>query len=94
MSADYCHAAVAALDRALDDRPDKIYLDSAEVVRCLVKLRTELTAARREGDPGDRLERCNAILSMVIGGEYPLAGIRRDRLRKARDELATALGKR
>jgi hypothetical protein len=26
---------------------------------------------------------------MVIGGEYPLAGLRRDRLHKARDELAS-----
>ena len=36
-----------ALDRALDDRPDKIYHDLAEAVRCLVLLRTELTARRR-----------------------------------------------
>jgi hypothetical protein len=43
-------------------------------------------AIAREGAPGDRLEQCNAILSMVLGGEYPLAGIRRDRAQKARDE--------
>ena len=92
MSADRCRAAVAALDRALDDRPDQIYHDFAEVLRCLVQLRTELTARRRGGEPGDRMERCNAILSMVIGGEYPLAGLRRDRLQKARDELASLLG--
>ena len=91
MSTDCCRAAVAALDRALDDRPDKIYHDLAEVVRCLVHLRTELTAGRREGETGNRLERCNAVLSMVIGGEYPLAGIRRDRVQKARNELASLL---
>jgi hypothetical protein len=28
---------------------------------------------------------------MVIGGEYPLAGIRRDRMQKVRDELASLL---
>jgi hypothetical protein len=28
---------------------------------------------------------------MVVGAEYPLAGIRRDRLQKARDELASML---
>ena len=89
MSSDCYRAAVAALDRALDDGPDKIYHDLAEVVRCLVLLRTELTATRREGEPGDRLERCNGVLSMVIGGEYPLAGLRRDGLYKARDELAS-----
>jgi hypothetical protein len=94
MSADRCRAAVAALDRALDDRPDQIYHDLAEVARCLVQLRTELTARRREGEAGDRLERCNAVLSMVIGGEYPLAGLRRDRLQKARNELASLLDER
>jgi hypothetical protein len=94
VSSDCCRAAVAALERALDDRPDKIYHDLAEVVRCLVKLRAELTAARRKGEAADHLERCNAILSMVIGGEYPLAGLRRDRLRKARDELVTLLEER
>jgi hypothetical protein len=31
---------------------------------------------------------------MVIGGEYPLAGLRRDRLQKARDELVTLLDER
>ena len=94
MSADRCRAAVAALDRALDDRPDMIYHDLAEVVRCRVQLRAELTARRSEGESGGGLERCNAILSMVIGGEYPLAGLRRDRLHKARDELASLLGDR
>jgi hypothetical protein len=33
VSSDCCRAAVAALDRALDDGPDKIYHDLAEVVR-------------------------------------------------------------
>ena len=55
---------------------------------------TELIAKRREGEPGARLDRCNASLSMIIGGEYPLAGLRRDRLQKARDELAMLLGER
>jgi hypothetical protein len=92
VTSDCCRAAVAALDHALEDRPDKIYHDLAAAVRCLVQFRNELTARRREGEPNDGLERCNAILSMVIGAEYPLAGLRRDRLRKARDELASVLG--
>ena len=92
MSPDCCRAAVAALDRALDDRPDKIYDDIAEAVRCLVQLRTELAARWRDGAPKDRLDRCNAILSMIVGGEYPLAGVRRDRVRQARDELRSLLG--
>lgn len=91
MTAPGCRAAIAALDRALEDRPDKVYDDLAQVVRCLVQLRAELTAKQREGAPGAPLERCNAVLSMVVGGEYPLAGIRRERLQKARDELASLL---
>jgi hypothetical protein len=67
-------AAVAALDPALDGRPDKTYHDLAEVVRCLVCC-AESTATRREGAPGDSLERYNTVLSMVIGGEYPLAAL-------------------
>ena len=91
MSSDCRRAAVAALDPALEDRPDKTYHDLAEVVRCLVLLRTGSTATWREGAPCGNLDRYNAILSIVIGGEYPLAGLRRDRLHKARDQLASLL---
>jgi hypothetical protein len=87
MSADRQRAAIAALDRALDDRPDKIYEDLAAAVRCLVQLRADLTAGWRDGGHSDRLDRCNAILSMLIGSEYPLAGMRRERIQNARDEL-------
>ena len=37
------------------------------------------------------VERYNAVLSMIIGGEYPLAGLRRGRFHKARDQLASRL---
>lgn len=94
MSEDTAAAALAGLDRALDDRPDRIYGDLSQAVRCLVRLRDALIAARRRdgktaGD--DRLERLNAILSVVSGGEYPLQGVRRDRIAKAREELAKLL---
>lgn len=89
MIATSCRMAVAALDRALQDEPDKIYDDLAEAVRRLVQLRDELIAEQRATANRDRLDRCNAILSTVIGGEYPLAGIRRDRMQQARDELAS-----
>jgi hypothetical protein len=94
VSSDCRRAAVAALDRALEDRPDKIYHDLAEVASCLVLLRIESTATRREGAPGGSLDRYNAVLSMVIDGEYPLAGLRRDRLHKVRDQLASLLRER
>jgi hypothetical protein len=84
-----CRMATAALDRALRDEPDKVYDDLAEAVRCLVRLRDELITEHRAGGHHDHLDRCNAILSMVVGGEYPLAGVRRERVQKARDELAS-----
>jgi hypothetical protein len=74
VSSDCRRAAVAALDPALEDRPDKTYHDLAEMVRCLVCC-AESTATRREGAPADRLERYNTVLSMVTGDEYPLAAL-------------------
>lgn len=96
MTRDAGAAALAGLDRALDERPEKIYDDLAQAVRCLVRLRDELIAARRRdgrtaGD--DRLERLNAVLSVVSGGEYPLQGVRRERIEQAREELARLLGR-
>ncbi|HJU18559.1 MAG TPA: hypothetical protein VJ770_19070 [Stellaceae bacterium] len=86
-------AALAALDHALEDRPDKIADDLAQAVRALVRLRDDLAAAYRRAEPraGERLERCNAVLSVVIGGEYPLQGVRRERIEQARDELRALL---
>jgi hypothetical protein len=70
MKADRCRAAVAVLDRALEDGADKVYDDVAEAARCLVQLRDELTARAREATAADLLQQCNAILSMVVGSEY------------------------
>jgi hypothetical protein len=100
-------AALAALDRALDDRPDKIYDDLSQAMRVLVRLRNQLIAERRSSgqragptprggaargpQTDDRLERVNAILSVVSGGEYPLQGVRRERIEQARDALAQLL---
>ena len=54
----------------------------------LARLRAELIAEQAAGRRDYRFDRCNAIRSMVTGGEYPLAGIRRDRVQTARDKLA------
>jgi hypothetical protein len=80
--------ALAALDRALADRPDTVYDDLAEAVRCLVRLRAELVSEFRNGATGDSVERCNAIISLVIGSEYPLSGLHRSRIERARQEVA------
>lgn len=81
--------ALAAFDRALDDRPDKIYDDLAEAVRCVAALRDRLVKERRAGaENGAGLGRVNAVLSHIVGGEYPLEGVRRRRIEQASEELA------
>ena len=56
----------------------------------MVVLRGMLIAERRRGapDPDRRLDRLNAILSLVVAAEYPLEGARRERITTARQELA------
>jgi hypothetical protein len=95
MTNDEIDAATAALDRALRDSPDLVYDDLANAVRHVVKLRDGLIAARRRGDGtvdrlAKQLGRVNTILSQMVGAEYPLDGIRRERIEKLRDQL-TAL---
>lgn len=84
-----CADAIAALDRALHERPDTLYDDLTRAARCLVALRDALIADRRAGLPeaDAHLQRANALLSLVVGGEYPVAGLHRDRLQQARDGL-------
>ena len=80
--------AFAALDRLLG--ADSAYGDLVEASRRLVALRDLLIAERRDGvpDPERRLDRLNAILSLVAAAEYPLEGVRRERIERARRELA------
>lgn len=81
--------ALAALDRALGEQ--SAYGDLVEASRRLVALRSLLIAERRRGapDPEHRLDRLNAILSLVVAAEYPLEGARRERIATARQELAS-----
>ena len=83
--------ALAALDKALSDRPKAVYNDLIAAVRCLVALRDRLIAEYRSGDPdaGKRLQRMNAVFSLVVAAEYPLEGVRRERIETARRELAS-----
>jgi hypothetical protein len=80
--------ALAALDRALGEQ--SAYGDLVEASRRLVVLRGMLIAERRRGapDPDHRLDRLNAILSLVVAAEYPLEGARHERIATARRELA------
>jgi hypothetical protein len=88
---DCCQAALSVLDRVLEEPPERMTGDLPEAVRGLVCVRDWLIARRRAepgaGDVQERLDRTNAILSVVTGGEYPLVGVRRQRIVEARDAL-------
>jgi hypothetical protein len=89
---DCCQAALRVLDRALEESPERMTGDLPAAVRGIVGVRDRLIEQRR-AKPGaaevqERLDRTNAILSVVTGGEYPLVGVRRQRIVDARDALA------
>lgn len=89
MTADRIDAAVAALDRALDDRPDHIHDDLSAAVRCVAALRDELIERKHAAaEAPDRLARVNALLSQLVAAEYPLDGVRRQRIEQVRGQIA------
>jgi hypothetical protein len=90
--------ALAKLDRLLGAKDDETeFQDMSEVTRTVVKMRDALIS-RVRAEPGataprERLDRVNALLSVVASAEMTLLGIHWDRIRKSRDllaELATA----
>ncbi|MGE0258120.1 MAG: hypothetical protein AB7H71_09235 [Alphaproteobacteria bacterium] len=88
MKPDDIEAAIAAVDRALREDAELVYDDLTDAVRHIVRLRDGLIVeARRGGAIGDCLGRVNAILSQIVGAEYPLEGIRRERIEKVRELL-------
>jgi hypothetical protein len=89
-------AAVAQLDHVLAERPGRLHAEMSEALRSVVRLRDGLIAELRAGtaspDQRRRLQEVNSIVSVVCGAEFPLVGIRLERVRKARDALQALLG--
>ncbi|HZS83565.1 MAG TPA: hypothetical protein VFA50_11880 [Stellaceae bacterium] len=88
-------AALAALEACLDERTEKLSEAVAEAVRRLVALRDDLIERRRAGDGAaevkDWLARTNAILSSVVGAEFPIKGLHRERIEQAAGALKAML---
>lgn len=83
--------ALEKLDKVLRDRPEKIGYDFSEAVRDLVLYRDALAQSWREtgGEPGrGRLARINAVLSVLVGGHFPLGSVPWELIQKAREQLA------
>ena len=90
MADEHSRAALAALDTLLADRPEKIGHDFSEATRCLTAWREHCIARWRETEAGeDRrfLERINAAISVVVGGQFPLGHVNWDSIESVRRDL-------
>jgi hypothetical protein len=88
--------ALAALERLIADAPPCTVDEAMAALRSVVALRDRLTAARRGDDASPeldrKLERVNAVLSLVWSGAVPIVGFRRKHLVEAHAALAAAPG--
>lgn len=86
-------ASLKLLDKLLAERPDRVGHDFSEATRWIAVYRDELIAEwRRTGDETDRvrLAKVNAVLSVVLGGHYPLEKVPWPHIETARAQLAAA----
>jgi hypothetical protein len=95
MSEDAPAEGLAAIDKALAQRPHKDDLALQAATRALCAYRDVLIEKRREtgaSDDARRLEHLNAVISVVAGVHYPLKDVPWDELAKARGWLAALIG--
>jgi hypothetical protein len=88
-------AALRALDGVLADQPDKVGHDFSQAEREIAAYRDALAQIwRGSGQESDRrrMAQVNAVLSVVVGGHFPLGGVPWAHLHKARDLLAELVG--
>ncbi|MBV9758615.1 MAG: hypothetical protein JO047_16335 [Alphaproteobacteria bacterium] len=91
MADDLGTAALRALDKVLADKPNKVGHDFSEATRCVSAFRDALIMRwRQTRAPADRqrLERANAALSVVVGGQFPISEEPWPHLERAREDLA------
>ena len=84
--------ALQAIDKLLRDRPEKVGHDFSEATRLLCAWRdrlieewrkTQETSSRRD------LERVNAAISVIVGGQFPLGGVPWPEIEAVRHNLET-----
>jgi hypothetical protein len=89
-----CRDVVGKLDHLLRNHPAETAEELTEAVRCTVALRDRMIERRRgDCDAGRnaRLRQMNAVISAIVAGEFPLMGIRWQRIEGARDLLKKIL---
>jgi hypothetical protein len=82
--------AVAAIDRLLADRPDKVGHNFSVATRHLVAWRDALVRRWRQSTAEidrDALGRVNAGLSVVLGGQFPLGQVPWSEIERTRRDL-------
>lgn len=82
--------ALNLLERLAAERPSDHFQPMSDAVRKLIALRDELITRHRAGgatfaDP--RLQQLNAVISVAIGAQFPMVGIKWDRVEQTRDAL-------
>lgn len=83
-----CREGLEALDHVLEHKPDHVHDEIARATRCIVRVRDRLIEARRtgRGQPAELLGQVNSLLSALVASEFPLAGVRWQRMKQARDQ--------
>jgi formate dehydrogenase major subunit len=90
MADEFACAALAAIDTLLADRPEKVGHDFSEATRRLTAWREHCIARWRETQADEdrrRLDRVNAAISVVVGGQFPLGPVNWDSIESVRRDL-------
>lgn len=88
-------AAMAAIRQLDHDDIDLVKQQLNVALMQLIAMRDALIAARRAGGPCDEwLSRTNAIISVLFGTEYPLAGLKQQRVTETREALERLLAEK
>ena len=85
-----CRAACEAFTRIVDDKPEITHQTLAAAVRHIIQLRDALIVERRttpSRQADEDLLRVNSVLSLASGAEFPLVGIRWERIIALRNAL-------
>ncbi len=91
MDDELAHEVLRTIDTLLEERPDKVGHDFSDATRRLSAWRDALAERWRETrSASDRrnLERVNAALSVVLGGQFPLGNVPWGHIERVRQDLA------
>lgn len=88
--------ALRAVDAVLADKPDKVGHDFSAAEHAMAAYRDALIGVWRESRSEQDLQRlmgANSVLSVVVGGHFPLGGVPWPHLQNARESLAGLVGR-